>query len=233
MTRLECRPWCLVALLSAGSAAAAAAADPPLAPPDPERGRIGVSIHVRQGLAKLEVAAWNVFFVRLEEGGDPLRGSEAVGADHVNEGRLYLLNVRPGRYAAVSCEHRGVAGHRGRYTFYFSEELIQASQLTVEAGEVAFLGRLVVKTGLRSGLIKKADPAQAHYFKLIQPLASLLKPFRRALADLYPALAFPHKAETGPAEEEEFWRLARKLDFAGEEAWQGLIDQHLENLIER
>ena len=220
----------LLVLLWLSVAVPAAAAEAPLAPPDPECGRIGVSVHVQQGLAKLKVAARSVYLVRLEEDGDPLRASEVVAADHANQGRLYVLNARPGRYAAVACGHHGVPGHRGLCTFYFSEELIRASQVTVGPGEFAFLGRVLVKTGLRSSNIKRADPAQAHYFELIQPLAARMKPFKRSVANIYPALAFPHRAHTGPAEEREFWRQARDVDFAGEEAWQGLVDRHLEAL---
>ena len=43
-----------------------------------------------------------VYFVRVEEGGDPLSGLVLIPSNYFEDGYVYLLNATPGRYAAVA-----------------------------------------------------------------------------------------------------------------------------------
>ena len=43
-----------------------------------------------------------VYFVRVEEGGDPLSGQVLIPSNYFEDGYVYLLNATPGHYAAVA-----------------------------------------------------------------------------------------------------------------------------------
>jgi hypothetical protein len=197
----------------------------PLPDPDPECGSIGLAIHTRQGAIRQHVAVQTVFFVRLDGDGDLFSATSVVPSNYSLKGHLYLLNARPGRYAAVASIHSGVVGFRGVYSFYHSQEVIQRTQVDVHAGRLSFLGHLLLNP---TGKMKKADPAQSHYYHLIQPEAAGKGAFRLAMGKIYPNLGHLHQLDDGEAEEAEFWRLAKSRDFPDETGWQELIDQHLE-----
>ncbi len=124
-------------------------------PEDPERSVIGIQIELQGGI--LSQKPDSVFFVAMENEG-------AISQDYVfpstfaNGGRVYLLNARPGKYAAVAT-FRSQMNTTG-FTTYFSKDLVGATRVDVRPGEAVFMGSYVVH--MSTGL-KKAEPIQRHY----------------------------------------------------------------------
>ena len=128
-------------------------------PEDPERSVIGIEIESQGGI--LSQKPDEVFFVAMED-------ESALSQDHVfpsnfaNGGRMYLLNARPGKYAAVAT-FRSQMNTVG-FTTYFSKELIEATRTDVRPGEAVFMGSYVVRMSIG---LKEADPIQRHYANVL------------------------------------------------------------------
>jgi hypothetical protein len=133
--------------------------------------------------------------VRVEEGGDPLSRQALIPSNYSEDGYVYLLNARPGRYAAVAAAllrggggtqtttipiggGGGFSGSAGvsftpgpteRITLLPGDE-IQGTLVEVKPGSVAFMG----EWKLSESLLKKigddddADAAQRHYFRVME-----------------------------------------------------------------
>jgi hypothetical protein len=136
-----------------------------------------------------------VYFVRVEEGGDPLSGQVLIPSNYFEDGYVYLLNATPGDYAAVAAAwlHSGggtqtetmpVGGSGGfsgsvgvSYTAPPIERItllpgdaIQATLVEVKPGRVAFMGEWILSDpSLKEiGDDDDADAAQRHYFRLME-----------------------------------------------------------------
>ena len=96
--------------------------------------------------------------------------------------------------------------------------------MDVQPGKVVFLGHYLLK----ALAMDKADPAQTHYYHLIQPAAAAATDWARVARDIYPALGSLHLLEDDADHEADFWQRAKGQEFAGKGAWLKLIDQHLE-----
>ncbi len=137
-----------------------------------------------------------VYFIRLSDesdGGDfgslDLMNPEKVYVSgRRDNGRLYLTDVPPGRYAAVAAryERRRNPGIGGRpssgsgmgiglglrfgtppnYTVFFSENIVRSSVRTVRRGEISDLGSFEIDM---VGEMQEADDVQRHYMNLIAP----------------------------------------------------------------
>ncbi len=148
---------------------------------------VGISVSIENRLNPWDddrpVSLEDIYFVKLNENGDPLGiDVEAViPSSYSKDGILYLLDVKPGRYAAVAgyfVQHNlGSAGCSVRTTsvysgIYFDEELIKATEVTVAPGQLVFMGNIVLNvTPFRS---TKPDKAQGHYMKSLEWLSSQL-----------------------------------------------------------
>lgn len=148
---------------------------------------IGVSVSIENRLnpwdGDKKIQLQDVYFVKLDENGDPLGmdAPETISSNYSEDGILYLLDVEPGRYAAVAgyfvqnnlsgagCAVRTTSVYSG---IYFDEDLIKATEVTVAPGRVAFMGNIVLNVSpFRS---TKPDKAQAHYMKSLEWLSSQL-----------------------------------------------------------
>jgi len=151
---------------------------------DPQTSAIGIQVETQAPVGIFSNKPDRIFFVRIDgEGG--IKQNQAIPSNFAKDGRIYLLNAKPGKYAAVAA-FRSQAGSpfspapqpgvsvsvsvgKTGYTTYFSKELIEATRVDVGRGEVAFMGSYVVKQSVG---LKNAEPIQNHYAELLAPGSS-------------------------------------------------------------
>ncbi len=147
---------------------------------------IGISVKIRT-LKLFSKSAMAVYFVRIDDG-DPFSQESLIRSNYVDGDYAYLINAKPGRYAAVAAMNQGNAsssssptpvgggvsvsagmGATVTMTTYFPSELIETTDVTVGPSSVAFMGRFTVdRAGLRQ--MNEADETQQHYYRtLTQP----------------------------------------------------------------
>jgi hypothetical protein len=177
-----------------GAVLALACAGPPPVPPANEgAGLIAIKV-VRDGLGG-GLETHRGYFVRVEEGGDPLSRQVLIPSNYSGDGYVYLLNARPGRYAAVAAARLstggetqtatmpvggggGFSGSAGvSYTPGPTERItllpggaIQGTLVEVKTGSVAFMGewKLNEPWFKKIGDDDDADAAQRHYFRMME-----------------------------------------------------------------
>lgn len=106
-----------------------------------------------------------VYFVRIE-GADGLLQQSIIRSNYVKDSRAYLLNARPGTYAAVASMFLAPGLQRGTYTTYFPRDVVERTRLPVRGGEVVFMGAYVLETAVG---LEGADALQSHYKNVIAP----------------------------------------------------------------
>lgn len=135
-------------------------------PVDANSGVIGIKVAVDK-LGSTERA----YFVRLDDG-DPLARPYVIQANYFEDGYVYLLNARPGRYAAVAASNRRKAGTPSEYIVYFPAQAIEQTIVELEPGRVAFMGDWALVTPWMPGMGTESDAAQTHYSKLLMTRGS-------------------------------------------------------------
>ncbi len=215
-----------------------------LAPPDPERGAIGARIKVKALLA-MGGFLWATrgYFVRVAEGGNPLRGEEVIVSNFDRKGQVYLLNAPPGRYVLIGVmtpEFRSVKPDDPHHESAPAEvalldgEAIPKTEVIVEPGGFACMGEITVRL-IRS--MEDADETQKHYGEILgtKPHISITLIGPRPPVEF---LRFTRPAEfqgldREPKTEGAFWAHAAKKVFDDEPAWLAKIQTHIEALKAR
>ena len=156
---------------------------PAPAPMDETSSGIGIRVKTRAPIKLFSNKPDRVFFIRLPEGGrSPYTTDQLIASNYLKGEYVYLLNVPPGRYAAVATSRTqsgspfapptegGVSVTlsvgRTNYTTFFSEELIKQTEVTVGPASIAFAGEFVIDTTVG---LKGAEDVQLHYFRLLAP----------------------------------------------------------------
>jgi hypothetical protein len=185
-------------------------------------------IAIKAGFRWLETH--RAYFVRLEEGGDPLSQPTLIPSNYFEDGYAYLLNARPGRYAAVAVAllKEGGTTHDG-FTYPSIERItllpadaIRGTLVEVDPGSGAFMGAWTLSdpTWTQMADDEAADAAQRHYFRLMATegigKGGYVRKghFRRGFAP---------DADRGDVAWLEFLHNARKR--LGDVGWSGIIDQ--------
>lgn len=195
-----------------------------LPPPDPERSAIGVTVRGKP-LIGTKAPAVQVYFVRLDEDVDKFSADYVIQSNFSKKKQVYLLNCKPGRYVIVAAELRSSASRgnsNGGYKVYFGMNLISQTEITVEAGEMAFMGDFVVDL---KGKMNLSDKAQSHYFRLVDPNASRKGTFTRAWTGSYAYRGDLVHAERTPETEASFWTIAAKKVFKRHPAWAAKVKE--------
>jgi hypothetical protein len=175
-----------VIITSIGAALALACAGPPPAPDNanPDAALIAIKVVLdKQGTPE------RVYFVRIEDG-DPLSQAAVISSNYYADGYVYLLDARPGRYAAVatakltgggpgaSAEKAPVGGGvsvgmsfsagPSESVTLFPGDAIQGTLIDVTPGSVSFMGAWVLGQPWMPGIGDDADAAQLHYSRLMK-----------------------------------------------------------------
>jgi len=173
-----------------------------------------------------------LYFVRLEDGETVIQ-DEVVSSNYFEDGYVYLLNAKPGRYVAVAAAKLTQKGHapgpmtpvgggfsvgasynpgpRESVTF-FPAEMIEATLIEVKPGGVAFMGAWVLSTPWSPGIGDGADPAQSHYFRLMK---------EQGIGTAH-RLGSPQQSDRSDAALLEFLPYARKR--LADDGWSQVLD---------
>lgn len=189
---------------------------------------VGVSVSIENRLnpwdSDKKIQLKDIYFVKLDENGDPfgMDTGAPLPSNYSKDGTLYLMDVEPGRYAAVAgyfiqnnlsgagCAVRTTSVYSG---IYFDESLIKATEVTVAPGQVMFMGNIVLNVSpFRS---TKPDTAQGHYMKSLEWLSSQLNGRLDSIT-------------RGVVAEKTFLETAGR-QFRGS-GWQDMISSRLQNL---
>lgn len=149
----------------------------------PQSSGLGIEITLQAPVAIFTSSPSQVFFAKTD-GEDGLLQQSIYRSNYVKDGRAYLLNAKPGTYAAVATfvsrdsvpaapPPPGISvsmtvGRTG-YTTYFSKELLEQTKVTVGESDFVFMGKYVI--GESTGL-EGADAIQIHYQNVIAPGAT-------------------------------------------------------------
>jgi hypothetical protein len=197
------RTWRSIGLaaLIAANLAGCAAPKPPA--PQVDAGIVGISLRIwapdvmSQPYEPYDYKRLNnpakVYFVRLEGDADPLKQRSVIESNFEQDGQVYLLNAKPGRYAAVAAlideqiyrppaarqvrfrRMDGVSGDSGgdgapvhpNYLVYFPAELIKKTVVTVEPHALAYMGDHALDFDKELRAMARADDAQRHYDRAV------------------------------------------------------------------
>ena len=161
----------LITIVLAGIAGCATTPPPPPLPPaidSEQRSIIGISLEVRAPIKAFSNNPDAVYFVKIDEEADLFTKGNFILSNYYRDGQAYLLNAKPGRYVAVACYRKvsPLGQKSSNYTTFFSKELIKLTDVTVNPGEVAFMGEYVIDS---SAGLNEADSAQLQYAQIIAP----------------------------------------------------------------
>jgi hypothetical protein len=150
-------------LLLTLAALAACATTPPPAPASADSCALALSVRTIRPNEASRRHATSIYFVRLGEGADPAAAEPVILSNHSQGRVVYLLNDKPGTYAAVASLEK----KDGRtFVNYFPVDLIRKTVTTVGPGEFAYMGTTDLEV---TGIGGTPDKSQSHYEDLIQP----------------------------------------------------------------
>jgi len=202
----------------------AAAKGPSLPPPNPEQGSLAITLDAKPPAKIGKMQADQIFFVHLDSDADPSSATAIFPSNYSDGDHVYLLNAKPGRYVAVVAKLRNPMSSGREFQGFLSQEAIAQTETTVAAGRMAFMGKFSVQTSTK---LDEADPAQAHYFRLLMPETGRLM---QAMSGSMPYTAKLTKFARDPKAAEAFWTEATKDAFKNEPAWLELARHELEEL---
>ena len=168
----------------------------------------------------------SVMFVRLE-GNDRSQyiSTQPIESNWNEDGYAYLLNAPPGRYAVVATFFasrptvESPSGGDHTYTTYFSRDLVNATEVTVEPGKIVFMGEFTV---VWSTSFEEADDVQLHYLRLISPGIEDRNKFLGMLSGDYHYTATLHEVNQDGEAREKF--LATTRENLGAAGWLAAIN---------
>jgi len=196
---------------------------PPPEPLGPQRGVVGISVKTRAPLRIVIDKADEVYFVKADEAGDLYAQGRFIRSNYFKDGQVYLLNAKPGHYAAIACYKRKPFINFEALSF-FSRELIRLTEVTVTAGTIVFMGEYVVdqSCGLKGG-----DDAQLHYVQLTTPGANLRNLLSGPSGEYYYKGA-PQNVNRNKQSEIKF--LTNALEHFKDTDWINIIQNRLKEL---
>lgn len=153
-------------------------------PPRPlEKGRsiVAIEITVRKEVFRfITYQPDKVYFVRANDSDDVMIQDRVIPSNYTRGDYFYLVNARPGRYAAVATWRREVESGSPpvpgsytlpdttitTYTVFLSKDAIGKTEVVVPPSSIVFSGSFVIDY---SQELSDADDAQSHYAKIISP----------------------------------------------------------------
>ena len=144
---------------------------PPPEPEDSQSAAIGISLMIRAPIKlffkKTDIV---VYFIRLdEEKGKPdsFLQTTLYQSNYTHDNQIYLLNTKPGRYAAVVAFFERTpqpSQQAAEFWTYFSEDLIRHTEITVPPGAIRYMGDFIID---QAAGMKNADEAQDYYHRFV------------------------------------------------------------------
>jgi hypothetical protein len=210
---------------------------PPPKPLEKSRSIVAIEITVRTAIRFITYHPDKVYFVRVNDSDNVFLQDRVIPSNYDAGGYYYVVNARPGRYAAVATwrlrksHPQPVPGSYApvdttveTFTVFLSKDAIRMTEINVPPSSIVFSGSLVVDLTF-SG----PDDAQSHYAKIITP---------RGGSDVFELLwsdehdfvenAGPYKFKNDRTNEREFLADAAKI-FKDTE-WLDLVKQRIREL---
>lgn len=193
---------------------------PPPPPIDSQSSVIGMWLKMQAPWRIFHTKPSFVYFVKMDDQHGVLTQNHFIRSNYSHGNQVYLLNAEPGTYAAVAAVCERQLGISNEKHYYFSEELIKLTKVTVTPGTVAFMGAFTVDTSGLLGFISSGN----------LPLPSRLvvrDGFQYGLA----YLARPCQSDHDEKAEEAF--LSRMCKYLKDSAWVGRTEQQMRVLQAR
>ncbi|MDH4059917.1 MAG: hypothetical protein OEU94_03780 [Aquincola sp.] len=150
-----------------GCATPAPASAPPQAPDG--MGGIGIRVDVGAMLGQT-ISAETVFFARLDAPSGAPEATRLYASNFRRDGRVYLLGVPPGRYAAVAAlRSELVLTTKDSRLAYFPQSLIDLTEVSIIPGAVAYAGSHVIGIGMPGVCASDSDAAQLRHAEMLGP----------------------------------------------------------------
>jgi len=132
---------------------------------DPQRSAIGIQVATKSLFGTTQQN--RVYFVKIDET-DGITQNQVIPSNFIKDGRIYFLNAKPGKYAAVASLEIQTGYNAPTYHRYsfFSKEQIEATIVDVQAAEIVFMGNYLIDQALG---LDNAEPIQYHYSELLLP----------------------------------------------------------------
>jgi hypothetical protein len=192
--------------------------------PDAGNGSVAISLRGWSPFNADRLKAAEAFFVRVDDDGDPYSATSLIASNHEgDDGRVYLLNVPAGRYAAVAFRTRGGNPFliADKQWIFFEKPLIGQTVVEVTPGGFAFAGEYTVggtpwrknAESMDEDALYAADTAQVHYLDLMFPDAEEKSTLARIYGSnpVYLGNHLPSRSAGRAAEaEEKFWGKVRR-----------------------
>lgn len=158
---------------------------PPPGPEDSQSAALGISLVVRPPLRLFGLADqktdMTVYFIRLDEekgAPDSFLQNTLYRSNYTHGNQVYLLNAKPGRYAAVVVFFERTppqpsaipgavpvaSGPPKEFWTYLSEDVIRQTEVTVPPGAIRYMGDFVIDQAVG---MKNADEAQDYYHRFV------------------------------------------------------------------
>ncbi len=158
-----------------------------------------------------------VYFVRLDEKDENNLGSKIVPSNFVRGDYAYLINARPGKYAAVASLFTQTDNS---YNSFYDAAIIKNTIIEVGPNQIVFAGKLKIENQMKNlyqNIEQNGDTAQLHYY-------NLLKTF---MYGTFYCGTYTSAERTGDLERE--FLLKTKVYF-NDSDWISLIDKKLETI---
>ena len=185
---------------------------------DTEMGGIAICVKTRVPIKIFTVKPDRVYFARLyEDNESSFIRHTVIPSNFARGGYFYLLNVPPGRYAAVATFRsqsrllNSSSPSSSNLTIsipiedrtYFSKEIVKLTEVTVKAGAIAFMGEFIVD---QSHGLGDADEVQLHYHRLLVPEHERIGSFWRFIAGMYDYEGSLHRRVRMRKHTTNFWK---------------------------
>jgi hypothetical protein len=220
-------------------ALAGGCANPPPPPTSQELSVVAIRVATRPPIPLTTQANERIYFVRIQDE-TTLASSMPMRSNYFDGKYAFLLNAKPGRYAAVAStivreneSNISQPVHKGRrvtvsvgftvrsetgFTAYFPEEVIRSTLVDARAGTIAFMGEFVLDT---SPGLANADKAQLYYRDYISPSDEDLIEMTGLFDVNFIYRGELHSAEQGPETNRRFLDATRERLIAG--GWESFL----------
>lgn len=181
----------------------------------PDSSVIGISVRTVT-LKIVRSKAETVYFVKLDEKDENNLGSKIIPSNFSRGGYAYLVNAKPGRYAAVASFFTQTDNS---YNTFYDAALIQGSMVEVGPKQIVYAGDLLIENRMKNlyeNIEQNGDRSQLHYY-------NLLKSFMYGLN----YCGSPIKIEKSREGEIEF--LNKTKSYFKKSDWLPLIDSMIES----
>lgn len=109
-----------------------------------------------------------VYFVKLDEKDEDNLGNKIIPSNFTRGGYAYLINARPGRYAAVASFFTQT---ENSYNTFYDANIIKNAIIDVGPGQLVYAGELEIENQMKNlyqNIEQNGDRAQLHYYNLLK-----------------------------------------------------------------